>query len=288
MSTLTITPAGTGTGTVTSNPTGITCGATCSAEFDTGALVTLTAKADVGDTFAGFSGGGCSGTSTTCTVTLGSSQTVTATFTAIPPPHLLTITPAGTGSGTVTSNPTGINCGTTCSGNFADGAVIVLTAAPATGSTFAGFSGAGCTGTATTCTVTLTSDATVTATFTAIVGAAPTTLVANPYLVYLTPSATLRSRGKGVAGQLITFTVNGKEICRATTNSNGFAECGQRFAGILLVVWAGGYHAAFAGTPTLAPSSATAGLFWITFGRRHPLGRHLTVARAPALARIRR
>jgi hypothetical protein len=98
--------------------------------------------------------------------------------------------------------------------------------------------------------------------------AAPTTLVANPYLLYLTPSATLRSNGKGVPGQLITFTANGKQICTATTNKQGFAKCSQWLAGFVMVVKAGGYHAAFAGTPTLTPSSANAGLFSITFGRR--------------------
>jgi hypothetical protein len=266
-STLTVTPAGTGTGTVTSSPTAINCGATCSADFDSGTIVTLTAKPDPGDAFAGFSGGGCSGSATTCAVTLSSSQTVTATFTALPPPHVLTVTPAGTGTGTVTSNPTGINCGTTCSGNFNDGTIVTLTAVAANGSTFAGFSGGGCTGTGP-CTVTLTSDTTITATFTATVVAAPTTLVANPYLLYLTPSATLRSNGKGVPGQLITFTANGKQICTATTNKQGFAKCSQWLAGFVMVVKAGGYHAAFAGTPTLTPSSANAGLFSITFGRR--------------------
>jgi len=152
--------------------------------------------------------------------------------------------------------------------NFADGTNVKLTAAPAIGSTFAGFSGAGCTGTGP-CTVTLTSDTTVTATFTATVGAAPTTLVANPYFFYLTPSATLKSHGTGVPGQLITFTANGKQVCTATTNTNGFGECSQRFAGFIMVIRAGGYHATFAGTPTLKPSSATADLFGITFGRRH-------------------
>ena len=65
----------------------------------------------------------------------------------------MTVLRAGTGSGTVTSTPTGINCGSTCSSTFPSGTSVTLTAAAATGSVFAGWSG-GCSGTATTCTVT--------------------------------------------------------------------------------------------------------------------------------------
>jgi hypothetical protein len=62
---------------------------------------------------------------------------------------------AGSGAGTVTSSPPGINCGTACSMQFVTD--VTLTAAPATGSTFVGWSmwgGRGCTGTALTCTFT--------------------------------------------------------------------------------------------------------------------------------------
>ncbi len=78
---LTVTKSGTGSGTVTSAPAGINCGATCSASFTSGTSVTLSAAADSGSTFAGWSGGGCSGTAA-CTVTMSASTSVTATFTA--------------------------------------------------------------------------------------------------------------------------------------------------------------------------------------------------------------
>lgn len=58
-------------------------------------------------------------------------------------PSLLTVTTLGTGSGTVTSNPPGIDCGATCSALF--GAQVTLSVAPATGSVFTGWLGA-CTG----------------------------------------------------------------------------------------------------------------------------------------------
>ena len=66
-------------GTVTSNPSGINCGSTCSANYDSGTSVTLTASPNSGYTFTGWSGGGCSGTGT-CTVTMTAATSVTAYF----------------------------------------------------------------------------------------------------------------------------------------------------------------------------------------------------------------
>jgi hypothetical protein len=77
---LTISRAGSGSGTVTSSPSGISCGSDCSQTYAAGTRVTLTASAASGSTFAGWSGGGCSGTSATCSVTLNASTTVSATF----------------------------------------------------------------------------------------------------------------------------------------------------------------------------------------------------------------
>jgi hypothetical protein len=57
--TLTVTKDGSGSGSVTSSPAGIDCGSACSAQFDDGTQVTLTAAADSGSTFTGWSGGGC-------------------------------------------------------------------------------------------------------------------------------------------------------------------------------------------------------------------------------------
>ena len=82
----------------------------------------------------------------------------------ITPTATLAVSKAGAGSGTVTSSPAGISCGTTCSATFAGGTTVTLTATPAAGSSFAGWSGGGCSGTGT-CSVTLTANTTVTATF---------------------------------------------------------------------------------------------------------------------------
>jgi len=158
---LTVSKVGTGTGTVTSSPTGLSCGATCSAPFTQGSLVSLTPVAAADSDFSGWSGA-CTGTGT-CVVTMSSAQSVTASFTL--KSYALTVVKAGTGAGTVTSSPPGIACGATCSSSFSSAAVVTLTAAEASGSTFAGWSGGGCTGTGT-CTVTMTAATTVTATFT--------------------------------------------------------------------------------------------------------------------------
>jgi uncharacterized repeat protein (TIGR02543 family) len=160
---LTVTKAGNGAGTVTSSSGGINCGSTCSATFASGALVTLSAAASSGSTFAGWSGAGCSGTSS-CTVTMSTAQTVTATFNSQVTTYALTVTRSGSGTGTVTSSTGGINCGSTCSANIASGTTVTLTAAAASGSTFGGWSN-GCTGTSATCTVSMTAARTVTATF---------------------------------------------------------------------------------------------------------------------------
>ena len=76
---LTVTRTGTGSGSVTSSPAGIACGSTCQQAYSSGTAVTLTATADPGSAFGGWSGGGCSGTGT-CQVAVTAATTVTATF----------------------------------------------------------------------------------------------------------------------------------------------------------------------------------------------------------------
>ena len=159
---LAVSKNGTGGGTVTSSPSGINCGATCTASFTTGAIVTLTPTADGASTFTGWSGA-CSGTGP-CTVTMGSANSVTANFAAVL--YSLSVNKAGTGGGTVSSSPSGIACGNTCSASYTSGTVVTLTATPDGTSTFTGWTGA-CSGTGT-CSVTMSAGQTLTANFGAL------------------------------------------------------------------------------------------------------------------------
>ncbi|MBM4776853.1 MAG: hypothetical protein GQE15_04045 [Archangiaceae bacterium] len=160
---VTVTKAGAGSGRVVSAPAAIDCGATCSATFDTDTSVTLTATVEAGSTFTGWSGA-CSGTSTTCTVVANDAKNVTATF--VKAPSTLNVTKAGSGSGTVISTPSGINCGATCSAMYETRTVVTLWPMAASGSAFAGWSGA-CSGMGA-CTVTVQEVVSVTATFTTV------------------------------------------------------------------------------------------------------------------------
>jgi hypothetical protein len=75
---------GNGRGRVTSSPAGITCGATCATSFDRATEVTLTAHPRKGSRFAGWAGGGCSGTHA-CVVTLSEPTVATAKFSKLCP-----------------------------------------------------------------------------------------------------------------------------------------------------------------------------------------------------------
>ncbi len=157
---LTVSRAGTGAGTITSVPGGIGCPVTCVASYPPGTRVTLTPQADVGSSFVGWSGASCS-TTVSCVVTLGANTTVTATFTQ----QFFNLTVTTTGPGIVTSSPSGISCGTACVASFTPGTTVTLTAAAGAGATFSGWGGA-CSGSAASCTVSMTAFRTVTATFT--------------------------------------------------------------------------------------------------------------------------
>src|ERR1700733_4612362 len=77
--TLTVSISGPGSGTVSDGTGAISCAPTCSHAYPIGQVVTLTASPASGSGFAGWSGGGCSGTST-CQVTVTANTAVTATF----------------------------------------------------------------------------------------------------------------------------------------------------------------------------------------------------------------
>lgn len=284
---LQVSRAGTGSGSVSSSPTGISCGSTCSANFSPGTSVTLSASASSGSVFAGWSGD-CSGAQSSCTVSMNLARSVSATFNSsspggggittlqnggsvngstnssaqngdfreyvvtipsgttqlsvntsnhtgdvdlyvrfasaptlstydcrsiaagnspdsctIPAPvsgtwyirvygyqigsvsylinaswtggstnQTLSVSRSGNGSGTVTSSPAGVSCGSTCSASFASGAAVTLTATAASGSVFAGWSG-DCTGSQSSCNLSMGQGRNVTAAFSATGGGTP-------------------------------------------------------------------------------------------------------------------
>lgn len=176
---LTVNGDGSGDGTVMGSFGSINCSVSsgtttgrCNQGYSPGTKVTLTAIAASGHSFSGWSGA-CSGSESTCTVTMsGEPLSVTASFAApTPTSYLLVVVMAGTGTGTVTSSPAGLNCsisnGATsgsCSASYAPGTNVTLTAAPTNGHSFDGWSGA-CSGSGT-CSVSMTEARSAIATFT--------------------------------------------------------------------------------------------------------------------------
>jgi YVTN family beta-propeller protein len=137
-----------GSGTITASP--LPVGGT----YGAGTVVSLTANPAANFQFTGWSGA-CSGSSS-CNVTMDATKSVTATFTL----KQFALTLATVGSGTITANPSPVN------GTYGAGTVVALTAAPASGSQFSGWSGA-CSGTGA-CSVTMDAAKSVTATFAAL------------------------------------------------------------------------------------------------------------------------
>src|SRR6185295_2791894 len=110
---LTVEKKGSGTATVTSAPSGINCGATCSASYTFGTAITLTAA--LGPKTLKPSWVGCDSVDAEgkCLVTMSAAKTVIATLE--PSEYELKVGKTGTGGGKVTSSPAGVDCGSTCS-----------------------------------------------------------------------------------------------------------------------------------------------------------------------------
>ena len=113
------------------------------------------------------------------------------------PSYTLKVNKGGNGNGTVTSSPAGINCGSTCTAEYLEGTVVTLTASAASGSTFDGWSGAGCSGTGS-CVLTIEHNTTVTAVFHAH----------PPHPPH--PSVTVKPKGNGTAKVIVKLPQPGK------------------------------------------------------------------------------
>ncbi len=163
---LSVSKTGAGSGTITSTPTGIECGSTCSARFPEESTVTLKESPAAHSEFTGWTGCTHEPSATECEVTMAETNSVTAGF--APTHYTLSVSKSGTGSGTVTSTPTGIHCGATCNASFEEESTVKLTETPAAHSEFTGWTGCTHEPSATECEVKITEAKSVTAGFTPI------------------------------------------------------------------------------------------------------------------------
>ena len=155
------------------NSTDLPCPDTCTGTYDAGSHITLTAQPAEGYIFTGWIG--CDITSgKTCTIVMNTDISATASFTASPTisgKNILVVFKDGDGNGTITSNPSGINCNDTdnaeCESIFNKNASVKLTSKPSSDSIFKGWSGySKCEGKTTqTCSITIDDDYTITAVF---------------------------------------------------------------------------------------------------------------------------
>ncbi|MDP9150959.1 MAG: choice-of-anchor D domain-containing protein [Myxococcota bacterium] len=127
---LSVTKSGAGSGTVTDGAGALACGGTCSAQYLRSTLspmVTLTATPDATSVFAGWAGGGCSGTGP-CTVTLAAATMVDARFDLVQEPLTVSFHGLGTQSTSLSSAPAGISCAGSCTStaSFPFGTKVVL------------------------------------------------------------------------------------------------------------------------------------------------------------------
>jgi hypothetical protein len=107
---LSVTRTGAGTGRVVSSPSGIDCGGACTATFDYGSNVRLTATPAAGAVFRAWSGA-CAGQGRACTLKVTAATSTNAVFEVAPPPTTTTTptTPTTTATTTTTQRDTSVD-----------------------------------------------------------------------------------------------------------------------------------------------------------------------------------
>lgn len=162
----TLTVQRSGAGRVSSQPAGIDCGSDCSEPYPAGSSVSLLAEPAAGQRFAGWSGSNlnCPASQLSCSLTMNKARSVSASF--VPVDAGVRLSVSVNGQGTVTSSPAGIACGADCEESYPSGTLVRLTATPASGQRFSGWSGEGiaCPGTEP-CSITLSAARHVVASF---------------------------------------------------------------------------------------------------------------------------
>lgn len=130
-----------GQGRVQSTPAGIDCTGLCLGRFAAGTGMTLTATPAEGWIFTGWEGA-CTGAAATCRLDLISPNSTTAKFEPQEVSGEVMLDVVVVGSGSVSSNPAGIDCGNDCQESYPQGDSVTLTATPDTGNSFVGWGGA--------------------------------------------------------------------------------------------------------------------------------------------------
>ena len=135
--TLLVKTVGDGTGNVMSQPAGISCGDQCTADYESGTTVLLAATPADDSSFLGWEGDCNNGQ-----VVMDDHKSCTAAFTLVPI-YTLDVSKNGPGSGTVSSIPAGIDCGSDCKESYKGYTPIIVTLTPTAevGSSFKGWTG---------------------------------------------------------------------------------------------------------------------------------------------------
>lgn len=238
---ITISGGGTGSGVVTSSPSGISCvitagttGGTCTTTFPANTVVTLTSTPSGLASFSGYTGA-CNGNTCSVTMVTGATAAVTAQF-AAPPTLAMTAASGSEGGGTISSAPGGIACtlsyvatSGTCTTAFALNTSVTLTQTPAGGSVFLYWLGA-CSGSADSCTVSLTQSKSVQALYRLAVPGSVTVMAGTG-----TGNGSVSTSPGGVACSIANGAKSG--ICRAifpvgsTVSLIATAASGSTFTG---------------------------------------------------------
>ena len=137
----------------------------------------------------------------------------------------VSVSETGTGAGSVVSSPAGINCGTTCSGTYASGSSVTVSATPASGSRFDGWTSGGCAGTAP-CTIVGNTAVTITASFSLL--PTSTTPPPTPSTDTTPPSVTLNVPATFSRKSLVTLSATASDnvgVTRVDFYINGKVQC---------------------------------------------------------------
>lgn len=222
-------------GTLSTVLGGVGAGAfTIGADTCAGTTLAPSTSCSVGVTFHPLTPGALAAT-VAVTGLPGGTGTVAITGTGTASPQTLTVVLAGTGAGVVTATPGGLTCsGSTCSASYPYGTSVTLTAQPATGSTFDGWSTPGCTGTGS-CIVAMTQARSVPASFSSGPQTLTVTVSGSGQGTVLTDDKSIQCSSGAAAGCQFAYPYGSGVTLRAVVPSNSgshFSSWGGACSGI--------------------------------------------------------